>query len=98
MKKQEPIHPGEILREEFLLPMNITQAQLSSDTGIPLEEVAKIIAGKSPVTPNAALRLSLYFGLSERFWLNLQSRYDLETEKDKVADTLKKEVRILQAA
>jgi antitoxin HigA-1 len=98
MKKQEPIHPGEILREEFLLPMNITQAQLSSDTGISLEEVAKIIAGKSPVTPNAALRLSLYFGLSERFWLNLQSRYDLETEKDKVADTLKKEVRILQAA
>ena len=98
MKKLEPIHPGEILREEFLLPMNIEPLRLADDTGILLEEVEKIVAGKSPVTPNSALRLSLYFGLSERFWLNLQSRYDLETEKDKVADNLKKEVRILQAA
>ncbi|MGC2234687.1 MAG: HigA family addiction module antitoxin [Pyrinomonadaceae bacterium] len=98
MKKLEPIHPGEILLEEFLLPMKITRTQLSEDTGISPEEVGNMIEGKSPVTPNAALRLSLYFGLSERFWLNLQSRYDLETEKDKVADKLKKEVRILQAA
>ena len=98
MKKLEPIHPGEILREEFLLPMEISQTQLAEDTGIALTEVEKIIGGKSPITPNSALRLSLYFGLSERFWLNLQSRYDLETEKDKVADKLKKEVRILQAA
>jgi addiction module HigA family antidote len=78
--------------------LNVSQKQLSEDTGIPLEEVEKIIEGKSPVTPNSALRLSLYFGLSERFWLNLQSHYDLETEKDKVADRLRKEVRILQAA
>ncbi len=98
MKKLEPIHPGEILLEEFLLPMNISKPQIAEDTGISLAEIEKIIEGKSPVTPNAALRLSLYFGLSERFWLNLQSRYDLETEKDKVADKLKKEVRILQAA
>jgi addiction module HigA family antidote len=98
MKKLEPIHPGEILREEFLQPLSISETRLAEDTGISLEEVGKIIKGKSPVTPNAALRLSLYFGLSERFWLNLQSRYDLETEKDKVADRLHKEVRILQAA
>ncbi len=98
MKKLEPIHPGEVLLEEFLLPMNISKPQIAEDTGISLAEIEKIIEGKSPVTPNAALRLSLYFGLSERFWLNLQSRYDLETEKDKVADKLKKEVRILQAA
>lgn len=98
MKKLEPIHLGEILSEEFLLPMNISKPQIVEDTGISLAEIEKIIEGKSPVTPNAALRLSLYFGLSERFWLNLQSRYDLETEKDKVADKLKKEVRILQAA
>ena len=98
MKKLEPIHPGDILLEEFLTPMNISQTKLAEDTGISLAEVEKIIAGKSAVSPNAALRLSLYFGLSERFWLNLQSRYDLETEKDKVADKLKKEVRILQAA
>ncbi len=98
MKKLEPIHPGEILREEFLLPLNISQSRLAEDTGILLEEVEKILEEKFPVTPNAALRLSLYFGLSERFWLNLQSRYDLETEKDKLADRLQKEVRILQAA
>ena len=78
--------------------MNVSQEQIAENTGISLEEVEKIIAGKSAVSPNAALRLSLYFGLSERFWLNLQSRYDLETEKDKVADKLKKEVRILQTA
>ncbi|MGI8495363.1 MAG: HigA family addiction module antitoxin [Pyrinomonadaceae bacterium] len=98
MKKLEPIHPGEILSEEFLMPMNISKPQIAEDTGISLAEIKKIIEGKSSVTPNSALHLSLYFGLSERFWLNLQSRYDLETEKDKVADNLKKEVRILQAA
>ena len=98
MNKLKPIHPGEILREEFLLPLKISQSKLSEDIGISLEEVENIIGETSAITPNVALRLSLYFGLSERFWLNLQSRYDLETEKDKVADKLKKEVRILQAA
>jgi antitoxin HigA-1 len=98
MKKLEPIHPGEILQEDFLLPMDISQSKLAEDTGISLAEVEKIIAGKTPITPNAALRLSLYFGLSERFWLNLQSRHDLEAEKDKLADRLQKEVRVLQAA
>ncbi len=98
MKKLEPIHPGEILAEEFLTLMNVSRTKLAEDTGISLAEVEKIIEGKSSISPNAALRLSLYFGLSERFWLNLQTRYDLEVEKDKVADKLKKEVRILQAA
>lgn len=98
MKKEKPIHPGEILREEFLLPMNISQAKLAKDTKISPAEIEQIVKGKSAISPNAALRLSLYFGLSERFWLNLQSRFDLETEKDKVADKLKKEVRTLQAA
>ncbi|MDQ3130168.1 MAG: HigA family addiction module antitoxin [Acidobacteriota bacterium] len=95
MSKLKPIHPGEVLREEFLLPMNISPARLAEDTKISLENIAEIIEEKSSITPNAALRLSLYFGLSERFWLNLQSRYDLETEKDKLADRLKQEVRIL---
>ncbi len=95
MSKLKPIHPGEILREEFLLPMNISPARLAEDTKISLENIAEIIEEKSSITPNAALRLSLYFGLSERFWLNLQSRYDLETEKVKLADRLKQEVRIL---
>ncbi len=98
MEKLKPIHPGEILREEFLLPMKIESSRLADDTKISAEEINEIIAENRSITPNAALRLSLYFGLSERFWLNLQTRYDLETEKDKVADKLKKEVRILQTA
>lgn len=98
MKKSEPIHPGEILREEFLLPMNVSQAKLAEDTGIAPAEIEKIINGKASISPNSALRLSLYFGLSERFWLNLQSRYDLEIEKDRSAEILRKEVRVLQAA
>lgn len=95
MSKSKPIHPGEILREEFLIPMNIEPSRLANDTKISEEEVNALIEETRPITPNAALRLSLYFGLSERFWLNLQSRYDLETEKDKLADRLQREVRIL---
>lgn len=98
MEKLPPIHPGEILQEEFLAPMNISRERLAEDTGISTEEIAAIIEGRASVTPNAALRLSLFFGLSERFWLNLQSRFDLETEKDRSADRLKKEVRVLQPA
>ncbi len=95
MKKLPPIHPGEILLEEFLVPMKITQSRLAKETGIGTQTVNEIVKGKRSITPNTALRLSLYFGLSERFWLNLQSRYELETEKDKLADRLQREVQIL---
>ena len=98
MSKVAPIHLGEILSEEFLKPMNISRERLAEDTGISSEEIEAVIVGQTSITPNAALRLSLFFGLSERFWINLQSRFDLETEKDKLADRLKKEVRVLQAA
>lgn len=95
MSKLKPIHPGEVLREEFLIPMNIEPSRLAKDTKISEEEINAVIEETRPITPNAALRLSLYFGLSERFWLNLQSRYDLEIEKDKLADRLQREVKIL---
>jgi antitoxin HigA-1 len=95
MSKLKPIHPGEVLREEFLQPMKIEPARLAEDTGISEEEISAIIEETRPITPNAALRLSRYFGLSERFWLNLQSRFDLETEKDKLADRLHREVKVL---
>ncbi len=95
MKKLPSIHPGEILLEEFLLPMKITQSRLAKETGIGTQTVNEIVQGKRSITPNTALRLSLYFGLSERFWLNLQSRYELEIEKDKLADRLQREVQIL---
>ncbi len=98
MKKLSPIHPGEILLEEFLLPMEISQERLAGDIGIEKSIIEEILQGQHSVSPNIALRLSIYFGLSERFWLNLQSRYDLETEKDKVADRLKQEVKVLVTA
>jgi addiction module HigA family antidote len=95
MKKLPPIHPGEILLEEFLEPMKITQSRLAKDIGVAPRTVSEIVQGKRSITPNTALRLSLYFGLSERFWLNLQSRYDLESEKDKLSDRLQSEVKVL---
>ena len=98
MKKLAPIHPGEILLEEFLLPMKISQERLAKDIGVEKSIIEEILQGQRSVSPNIALRLSIYFGLSERFWLNLQSRYDLETEKDKVADRLKQEVKVLVTA
>jgi addiction module HigA family antidote len=98
MKKLPPIHPGEILLEEFLEPMKITQSRLAKDIGVAPRTVSEIVQGKRSITPNTALRLSLYFGLSERFWLNLQSRYDLESEKDKLSDRLQSEVKVLATA
>jgi addiction module HigA family antidote len=98
MEKLPPIHPGEILLEEFLAPMKITQSRLAKDIGVAPRTVSEIVQGKRSITPNTALRLSLYFGLSERFWLNLQSRYDLESEKDKLSDRLQSEVKVLATA
>ena len=95
MKKLPPIHPGEVLQEEFLLPMKLTQSRLARDIRVSTQTINEIVQGKRSVTPNTALRLSLYFGLSERFWLNLQTRFDLEIEKDNLADRLQREVRIL---
>lgn len=90
-----PIHPGEILLEEFLEPMEISQYRLAKDIGVPPRRINEIVHGKRAVTADTALRLSRYFGLSERFWLNLQTRYDLEVEKDKLKDRLEQEVKVL---
>ena len=95
MKKIPPIHPGEILFEEFLEPMGISQYKLSKDISVPPRRINEIVHGKRSISADTALRLSRYFGLSERFWLNLQSRYDLEVEKDKLDVRLAKEVRVL---
>ncbi len=82
-KKDDPIHPGEILLEEFLKPLNISQYRLANDIGVPPRRINEIVLGKRAVTPDTALRLSLYFGLSPRFWLNLQCRYDIDLETDR---------------
>ena len=92
----EPIHPGEILSEEFLIPLNISQYKLAKGISVPPRRINEIVHGKRSITADTALRLSRYFGLSERFWLNLQSRYDLETEKEKLKGRIEEEVKVLE--
>lgn len=93
-----PIHPGEILLEEFLKPLEISQYRLAKDINVPARRINEIVLGKRAISVDTALRLSRYFGLSERFWINLQARYDLEKEKDKLQDRLEKEVLVYAAA
>ena len=96
-RKIKPIHPGEILQEEFLKPMKISQYRLAKSISVPPRRVNEIVQGKRAISADTALRLSLYFGLSERFWINLQSWYDLEIEKDRLGKRLGKEVQVLSA-
>jgi addiction module HigA family antidote len=97
-KKFNPIHPGEILLEEFLKPMEISQYRLARDIHVPPRRINEIVQGKRSVSADTALRLSRYFGLSECFWLNLQARYDLEIEKDRLEGRLKDEVKVLRVS
>ncbi|MDZ4339864.1 MAG: HigA family addiction module antitoxin [candidate division NC10 bacterium] len=92
-RRLQPIHPGEILREEFLDPMGITQYRLAKDITVDPRRINAIIQGKRAITADTALRLSRYFGTSERFWLNLQAQYDLEVERDELGPRLEKEVK-----
>jgi len=94
-KKLPPIHPGEILQEEFLEPMGVSQYRLAKDTSVPARRINEIVRGQRSITADTALRLSRYFGTSERFWLNLQGRFDLETEKDRLGNRLEREVHVL---
>lgn len=96
IKKIFPIHPGEILMEEFLKPFGISQYKLAKDITVPPRRINEIVHGKRSISANTALRLSRYFSLSERFWLNLQSRYELEVEKDKLNDRIEAEVKVLE--
>ena len=94
-KKFPPIHPGEILLEEFLRPMGISQYKLAKDISVHPRRINEIVHGKRSITADTALRLAKYFGQSERFWLNLQARYDLEVEKDRLEGRLENEVKVL---
>jgi addiction module HigA family antidote len=93
-----PIHPGEILLEEFLEPMGISQYRLAKSLQVPPRRINEIIHGKRRISADTALRLARFFGTSERFWMNLQVRYDLEVEKDRLGDRLAKEVQPLAGA
>jgi addiction module HigA family antidote len=94
-QKFPPVHPGEILIEEFLKPMGISQYKLAKDINVPPRRINEIVHGQRAISANTALRLSRYFGMSERFWLNLQAVYDLELEKDRLAGRLEEEVKVL---
>jgi addiction module HigA family antidote len=94
-KKSPPIHPGEILQEEFLAPLGISQYRLAKDVSVPPRRINEIVRGQRAISADTALRLARYFGTSERFWLNLQTHYDLQLEKDRLGKRLEREVIML---
>ena len=91
-RKIAPIHPGEILLEEYLKPLGLSQYRLAKDISVPARRVNEIVHGKRAISADTALRLARYFGTSDRFWLNLQTRYDLEIEKVRLKVRLEREV------
>ena len=93
--KLPPVHPGEVLLEEFLQPYGISQYRLAKDLNVHPRRINQIVHGKRAVTADTALRLARHFGTSDAFWLNLQTAYDLEVEKDRMGDRLDREVRVL---
>jgi addiction module HigA family antidote len=98
MKKMKPIHPGEVLLEEFLEPMGISQYRLAKDTSVSARRINEIVHGTRSITADTALRLGRYFGTSAQFWLNLQTHFDLEVQQDKIGTRLDQEVHAFAAA
>ena len=97
-KKLPPVHPGEILLEEYLNPIGISQYRLAKELNVPARRINEIVHGTRAISADPALRLARFFGTSEMFWLNLQTRYDMEVEKDKLADRLEQEVSVYSAS
>lgn len=95
--KLPPIHPGEILLEEFLKPFGITQYRLAIGISVPPRRINEIVHGKRSITADTALRLARFFGTTDRFWLNLQVRFDLELEKDRLGEDLQRDVEVFAA-
>ena len=93
--KLPPVHPGEVLWEEFMKPLGISQYRLAKDISVPARRINEVVHGARSVSADTALRLARYFGTTEGFWMNLQARYSLEVEKDRLGDRLDKEVRAL---
>jgi addiction module HigA family antidote len=93
-KRLLPVHPGEVLEEEFLKPLNLSQHRLALDIGVDPRRINEIVLRKRSVTANTALRLARYFKTSPEFWLGLQAQYDLDIEEDKIGERLDREVQI----
>ena len=96
--KLPPIHPGKILLEEFLKPMGISQYRIAKDTSVPPRRINEIVHQKRAITADTALRLGVFFNMSPHFWMNLQSRYELEKAEDRLEDKLKNEVHQYETA
>lgn len=97
LTKMEPIHPGEILLEEFMEPMNLTQYRLAKDINVPPRRINEIVHRKRAISADTALRLGRYFGISPQFWINLQSHYNLEVEVDRLGNKLE-EIKVYSKA
>jgi len=95
--KIPPLHPGEVLQEEFLTPMKLSQNKLGQDLGVPPRRINEIVQGKRGITADTALRLARYFNMSPQFWLGLQMDYEIDQEADNLASRLKKEVAVYQS-
>ena len=93
MKKLPPIHPGEVLLEDFMKPLGLSQYRVAKDMGVPPLRISQIVNGKRAITADTAMRLGRYFGTSAEVWLRLQARYDLEVAQDKLAKRIEKEVK-----
>ena len=97
-RAMSPIHPGEILMEDFLKPMGITQYRLAKSIGVPQRRIGEIVAGKRSITADTALRLARFFGTDAQNWMNLQTHYDLEVTNDKISEKIMKDVHPFEAA
>jgi len=97
-KRLAPVHPGEVLLEEFLTPLELTQYRLAKDLSVPARRINEIVHGTRAVSADTALRLARYFGTSDRFWLNLQAAYDLDVERDRLGRRLEQEVAVYRKA
>jgi addiction module HigA family antidote len=97
-RRMSPVHPGEILLEDFLRPLGLSQYRLAQGLSVPPRRINEIVLGKRSISADTALRLARFFGTSERFWLNLQNGYDLDVEKDRLRTRLTKEVKVFRKA
>ena len=97
-KKLAPVHPGEILLEDFLKPLSLSQYALAKGLSVSPRRINEIVLSKRAITADTALRLARFFGTTDRFWLNLQASYDLDIERDRLAGRLNKEVKVLKRA
>lgn len=97
-RKHKPIHPGEVLRLEFLEPLGLSMYRLAKETGMPADRVGRLVAGTRAITGDTALRLARFFGTSPEFWINLQARYELERATDESGSKIAKRVKPMRAA